>query len=709
MRNYVPVSGTRATILAFLCLAGFIVSGTGSVARDFQIEAGSRVSADTFASLEETYVPFQQIFDEPPVVVTLMAQNGSNSATLRVTNVSRTGFFALIIESEGWDGEHVAVPFDYIAVTPGAHRLPSGEIISAGSISTTAVQHGAGVTGAESWATATFGDDLGTTAVVLAKPQTAFNESNPVPDAPAAPFITAAVQNATSSTVQLALERSESGLGTVTQAETIGWIAFPESGSGTFTDISSNTVSWAARTTPENIRGWSNGCFTNTHGVNSANAVVIASMATRNEDDGGWLRSCSKNATLVGLRVDEDRGNDSERGHVNEAAGIISFSRSFHARFTNQTLAGQVFADNGTGAGTAYNGIQDGAEMDLGGTVVSLILDASDTLLQAVETAADGTFLFEVPDSAIGQSVRLQVTPSSEYSAISETPGALPGLVNGDQTDSLLIFSPDAYDNYTDVRFGEVPHPALTEDNAVTTTSGGQVRLSHSYVASAPSDVTFTLVEMDGPGGGVVTYELYHDTDCSGEIDGAETVLTAPVSAVEGDEICVIIRGVFADTAPIGSSLSYRLVAETAWTGTGVSRQDENTDIITVGDVSHLSLVKEVCNITTETCDAADGTGFTQSGTGSPGDILQYRLVFSAGGSKAVDNIRLFDDTPEFSSLVPGSMTTAKAPQGISCSAVTPAGGGSAGYEGPVEWDCSGAAMLPGDEGVVAFNIEIEQ
>jgi len=50
-------------------------------------------------------------------------------------------------------------------------------------------------------------------------------------------------------------------------------------------------------------------------------------------DDGGWVRQCSQAAGPLGLTVDEDSDNDSERNHTTESAGIIATSTAFHTNF----------------------------------------------------------------------------------------------------------------------------------------------------------------------------------------------------------------------------------------------------------------------------------------------------------------------------------------------------------------------------------------
>ena len=632
------------TAIILLCVLGTFWQT--SVAGEFELEAGSRVSADTYVSLDQTYVSFSRPFIEPPVVIALMDSIGGNSAMLRITNVSIAGFFAVITEPEGWDGEHIPVNFAYIAMTPGTHRLPSGDIIAAGRVSTNSVQHGSNITGTESFTSVTFGDTLDTTATVLAGLQTAVNESNAIPDEPAAPFMTATVQNPTPSSVQLAIERSESSLGTVTSSEVIGWIAFPSGVSGSFVDLDSNIIDWSALTTSANVQGWDNGCFTNNHGLNSANAVVIAKKNTHNDDDGGWFRSCSQSSTTIGLRVDEDRGKDIERNHPGESAGIIAFSDGFHAVFDEQQISGTVFEDNGVGGAIAFDGSQGGTEQGLVSRVIAIIDDGSGVLLASTVSASDGTYVLDIPGSAIGQVVRLTTSTGINHRGVSEAPGALPGLVNISDFDDQVIFTPAKYDVYTDASFGQLDGPSLSTDRMVTISPGGTTRLSHIYTSTSDATVSFaTSVSAETPAGSYVL-SLYRDTDCSGGLNAGEPVLSGPVAASVGNDICIIVVTAVASGVAAGGSIIYDVTAQTDLPGITLVLNDQNTDQITIDENGLLILVKQVCNITTSICDPLDGTGFAIGNTGAPGDILQYRITFTVNGPDSIEDIDLLDITP---------------------------------------------------------------
>lgn len=326
---------TSTTKYHFRNVAGLALMLACSLhAHGWQLEAGDVRLNNTFDNPTATRVNFAQVFDTVPVVVALTDRRGGDPSTLRVHNVSTTGFDLLQVEPQANDGPHLDMLVSYVVVQPGNHVFPDGTRVSAGRISTTAVQHGAGVTGVESWDQAIFDERFDAPPVVVAALQTMANESANPPSNSSIPWLTVAARSATTVGVDLALERSESGAGSATLAETIGWIAMDADVQGSFVDNGGATVSYETLKTNTRFRGWTDACntvdFVNTYG---AAPRVVATKSTRIEDDGGWLRQCSLNANRIGLRVDEDRDNDGERTHIAEAADLVVFASDFAARF----------------------------------------------------------------------------------------------------------------------------------------------------------------------------------------------------------------------------------------------------------------------------------------------------------------------------------------------------------------------------------------
>ncbi len=319
------------------------------IATAWHLEAGQASTNDTFVNPAFRTITFQQPFDTIPVVVVLATNVGSNPASIRVRNITLTGFDAAVVEPQKIDapenGEHESMTFDYIAIETGIHSLPNGDIIAAGIRATTNIQ--ASTTpglvftspgSAEGWDRVSFGTTFSSNASVVAQIQTMNSESGTPPASFSQPFLTVAMQIPTTTFVNMALERSQAAAGIVV-SEDIGWIAFPSGRTGSFVDTTSQTVSWDSRATPATIIGWGTCTLQTFSGINWANARVVATKNTRTGDDGGWLRRCSKSGTQIGLLVDEDTAFDTERHHTFERAGIIAFSQSFHAEFNGQVRA----------------------------------------------------------------------------------------------------------------------------------------------------------------------------------------------------------------------------------------------------------------------------------------------------------------------------------------------------------------------------------
>ncbi|MEP2736078.1 MAG: hypothetical protein ABJP34_07240 [Erythrobacter sp.] len=376
---------------------------------------------------------------------------------MRITNVTTNGFDELIIEPPNWDGRHVPMITHYIAVEPGRHVLPGGAVIEAGTINTASVQFGSGFTGGTaSWANVNFSSALPATPTILHNLQTANSEINNVADQNSQPHITSIAQNPSLTGFQTALDRSQADSGPWPSSETIGWIAFPAGQTGDFDDVNGANVDWAASTTGFNVRGWDDGCFSNSTGLTNA-SVVVAKKLSRRNDDGGWFRFCSIGATAISVRIDEDRDQDTERNVAAgdaERAGIVAFSSSFHANLAADLTTSKVkFSTSGA------NG-----DFELPGALVEYTIgvtnqgNAPPNYESVVVTdALPSELALVVTDFGAPGSGPVQFTDGSPTSTLTCTFIAL-----GNMTD-CIAFSIDGSDfSYTPVDSGDGTDPAVT-------------------------------------------------------------------------------------------------------------------------------------------------------------------------------------------------------------------------------------------------------
>ncbi len=295
---------------------------------------------DTNVTPTFTSVTFQQTYTATPMVFILPSNEGTDPASIRIRNVSTTGFEVSQVEPDNLDGAHAAMTVHYMAIEPGAgsspwqFTLPDGRALEMGIHTTQTVQHGSGVAGATAWDTINFGSVF-TAPAVLVGIQGMVNESANPPVTTSVPWMTVAMRNISISSVQLALERAEVASGTISSDETIAYVAIDGDIQGSFASGAANIL-YESITSADNIRGWDNvNCAGNVgQAVNFVNAystipLVIANQSRRDGGDGGWLRRCSLTTSQIGLAIDEDQFSNSERGHTTETASLLVFSEAF--------------------------------------------------------------------------------------------------------------------------------------------------------------------------------------------------------------------------------------------------------------------------------------------------------------------------------------------------------------------------------------------
>lgn len=297
----------------------------------FEMEMGSVTINDTFTVPTWTSVSFLDAFDTRPIVLVLPTNQGSDPATVRVRNVTTTGFEVLQVEPNANDGPHVAMNTSYLAIEPGDHVLADGTRIAALEVSTTAfASRFISVT----WQGVSFPTPFSAAPALVTQIQTMANETGTPPATSSIPFLDVGVQNLGPASFDVTLERAESIAGLIAYPERIGIVAIDSGTNYTFVDSFNTSVQLQALATPDNITGWGNGCIVNNYPVAfTATPLSVASQTRRDGNNGGWIRRCSESATGLGLTVDEDIDNDSERNHTTEAAGIIAASAAFHANF----------------------------------------------------------------------------------------------------------------------------------------------------------------------------------------------------------------------------------------------------------------------------------------------------------------------------------------------------------------------------------------
>ena len=387
--------------------------------------------------------------------------------------------------------------------------------------------------------------------------------------------------------------------------------------------------------------------------------------------------------------------------------GVINSSR----------ISGRVFIDNGAGAGTANDGIQNGTEGGIAGVQVNLTNCAGTTHASNI-TASNGDYVFRVPTGAAtlcvvesnlaqhfstGANVGGTVLPSGTAVNVSGT-----SYTYTRPADSIT-FANAANTSYTGINFGDVLANSFAASAVKQAQPGNIVFYAHTYVAQTTGVVSFSASAVATPALTGWSEVIYRDTNCNGLLDAGESTIVTPATAIAmlaGESACLIVKEFVPDAAPYGAQNQVLLNAAFSYTNANpaLSAAASLTDItqVTLGAV--LRLRKEVCNVTTSTCVALSGSGFSVSNTGRPGDELQYRIVYTNASNASLTALVVNDTTPPFSVRAATPAAFAETPSGLGTGTITEPAAGAAGA---VAWPFSGA-LLPGAGGSVTFNVTIQ-
>jgi len=334
----------------FACIvASLLLSSLTAIAAPNTFQVGAGTIHDTFVNNSFDTFALSPPFAETPAVFVLGNVAGSNSCEVRMENIGTTSFDAVCAEDSSWDGEHIAVPIQYAAITEGVKTIPTNNggsvTFEVGCVDTNRVQHNC-TTGCdtESYEPISFSAGFTNPPVVIANIQTVANATLGAPPVnPISPMLSVAVDNILNTGFDLALDlNKEDNVGTLNN-EKVCWLAVEETSrcdlAGTDDTLNFSSlggpasVAFEAIITPDNIDGWDNGCnnteeATFTPGCFTSTPVAIATKRGRQEPE-GWLRYCTLNTGELRITIDEQRVTGQNRQHVDETASVIAFGASF--------------------------------------------------------------------------------------------------------------------------------------------------------------------------------------------------------------------------------------------------------------------------------------------------------------------------------------------------------------------------------------------
>ena len=283
---------------------GFLALETGAVAGSFDpwrltpdaaLEAGT-VRVRQSGPDQWHSVSFAAEIPDAVVAMGPAGFNGPDPATMRVRNVTDTGFEFQLDEWDYLDGSHGFETVGWLAVSAGAHVLPDGRTIAAGL-----------TTGTHAFAEVAFGIDFGAAPVVLVQAASVAEPS----------AVTVRLRDVASDRFDFRLQEEEAADG-AHAPETVSWIAV-ETGLDPAAGIAAGVVPGIGHL----------GGPLDFGGAFAESPALLANLQSYLGPDPAALRFRDLGTAGVNVFTQEEQSRDAEIGHLGETVGFLAIETGY--------------------------------------------------------------------------------------------------------------------------------------------------------------------------------------------------------------------------------------------------------------------------------------------------------------------------------------------------------------------------------------------
>ena len=351
--------------------------------------------------------------------------------------------------------------------------------------------------------------------------------------------------------------------------------------------------------------------------------------------------------------------------------------------YHGSSLAGTVFKDNGSGGGTANNGVRDGSEAAIGGVTLNVTDSTGNTTWDSEPTDATGAYQLWIPSTAGTGVLKVSQAANPAMVFVSGNPGNTAGTFA--LAGATTSFTHVVGTVYAGVNFGDVPINRLDTDGQQSVAAGTTALYAHVFHAGSAGQLSLAVAPTTTPPVGW-NATVYLDANCNGQLDTGDTLLTAATSVIADQTVCVVVKVFVPQTAANDTRTTYALTASFAYANSTLTGQALRQDVTIVGAADGLRLVKSV-----------------DKSVATSGTVVTYTLTYINQGAGAVSLLKIRDDTPAWTVLA--SASCGALPTGITACSVSaqPA----VGAAGSVEWTLTGS-LPSGGSGTVVFSVTVQ-
>ncbi len=475
-------------------------------------------------------ITFDNTYENPVVFALPPSYNGGDVATVRISNVTSTGFDVVLEEASNHAAGHNGEIVSYIVLEAGEWELADGRLLEVGTVDTN-VTVGA-------WENVNFDRSFENQPFLFHQIQTE-NETD---------FVKTRIhQSFNGSGFQIALEEDEINKNNSHATETIGYIAFSN-------DVTSNDwdgVNYQLGSTGVNVNNnWYNINFDASVFDSSPN--FSASLNSYYGADPAGLRYRSLTNNGVQIFLEEDKTSDSEIGHVNELVHYLAIEN-------DRTLSSAVIGVNISSA-SGIHIIETEGDLYLNQATAS----AGDVSITVNNGQIIDYNVEETEDTAAKQAILQAVWEDLQLTDANGATETIEATINAyEQAQNQLydiywekrnltlvddVYTADAYDStatytLTELQLNQLQAYGYENYNALHDYLSG-LGLTDSYNENynyeATGEEIATLSE-----GGVWTQEALENTINAGlllPVSDTETVIE--IDNISGQEVSLIANGI---------------------------------------------------------------------------------------------------------------------------------------------------------------------
>ena len=329
----------------------------------------------------------------------------------------------------------------------------------------------------------------------------------------------------------------------------------------------------------------------------------------------------------------------------------------------------------------ANNGIKDGGEPGIAGVTVKASTGA--TTYDSTMTDGSGNYTLWIPAAATSPVV-IAETNLGGYLSTGGRAGTTAGTYT--RTSDSTGFTFAAGLSYVNVNFADVPVNRLIANGQQTGSPGNALFYPHQFNAGSGGTISFSVTSASG-----WPVVLYRDTNCNGVIDAGENVISAAITVLAAEQVCLINKV----TIPAGTALGVQDIAtlQASFTYTNASPALLGAALV-VQDTSTAG-VGSGGLVLTKTTDKA---------TALPGETITYTISYKNNGSTPISTIIISDATPAFTTFVSAGCPLPPLPAALTaCSVSTQP---SLAGVGSIQWQLGGS-LNSASTGQVSFSVKV--